>query len=66
MSKKVEKVSTGKRAGKGSHGSITKAGKVRGNTIIIPKTSTKKSQSPLRANRRRYERMLNESRNQRY
>jgi len=42
------------RAGKGSHGSTTKAGKVRGQTPKIPSSNLRKSKIPKVNARRRY------------
>ena len=36
-----------------THGSLTKAGRVRGTTPNVPKTSKRKSHSPLRTRRKR-------------
>lgn len=44
-----------KRAGRGSHGSTTKAGKVRMQTPKIPKTTFHKHGGPRLRNRRKYE-----------
>lgn len=46
--------SSGKRSGKGSHGSTTKAGKVRGQTPKIPPTNLRKKRIPRINTRRRY------------
>jgi ribosomal protein S30 len=43
--------------GRGTHGSITKAGKVRMQTIQIPKTNTKKHSGPSVGNRKRVAKM---------
>jgi len=46
------------RAGKGSHGSTTKAGKVRQQTPKIPPTNLRKSKIPRINARRRYHRLV--------
>jgi len=48
----------GQRAGKGSHGSTTKAGKVRGQTPKIPPTNMRKSRVPRVSARQRYHRLI--------
>lgn len=48
----------GKRAGQGSHGSTTKAGKVRAQTPKIPPSSLVKSKTPRVNARRRYHRVF--------
>ena len=45
---------TGQKAGKGSHGSTTKAGKVRGQTPKIPPSNLRKGKIPKVNARRRY------------
>lgn len=57
QSKKTIKVSKPQRSGKGTHGSITKAGKVRENTPRMPKTSNHRSPSPIRGNRIRLKKL---------
>jgi ribosomal protein S30 len=51
---KKDKKSTGQKGGRGTHGSLTKAGKVREQTPKIPKTNLKKHNGPLKQNRRRF------------
>jgi len=43
-----------RKAGKGSHGSLTKAGKVRSGTIKVERTSKQKKNGPRMQNRRKY------------
>jgi ribosomal protein S30 len=66
MSKReLKKVTApGKRAGRGTHGGLTKAGKVRKSTEEqhVEKTSTRKHGSPIRDNRRGYLRSLSRHR----
>lgn len=50
----MSKSSGGKRSGKGSHGSTTKAGKVRQQTPKIPATNLRKSKIPRINARRKY------------
>jgi len=58
--KKAEKIKTGKRAGRGSHGALTKAGRVRDTTPIMEKTSKHRNKGPRREKRSRYKRLLYE------
>lgn len=60
VDKKLEKAqqSSGKKGGRGTHGSITKAGKVRSQTPPIVKTNLKKHHGPLLKNRMRYAKSL--------
>jgi len=46
------------RAGKGSHGSTTKAGKVRGQTPKIPPSNFRKSKVPRINARQKYHRLI--------
>ena len=59
MSEK-EKAKKGERrgGGRGTHGSITKSGKVRSQTLKVPKTSTKKHHGPLKTNRIKFQKFL--------
>lgn len=43
--------------GRGTHGSITKAGKVRSQTLKVEKTNLRKHSGPSVGNRKRHERM---------
>jgi len=52
--KKVEQKSSGQKGGRGTHGSLTKAGKVRSQTPIIPKTNVKKRSGPSKRNRKEF------------
>ncbi len=45
---------SGRRSGRGTHGSITKAGKVRNVTPQLPKTSTRERKGPRITNRRKF------------
>lgn len=56
-----EKQSSGKKGGRGTHGSLTKSGKVRSQTPKIEKSSTKKHQGPLQRNRIEYINYLKKS-----
>lgn len=51
------KISQGKKGGRGTHGSLTKSGKVRAQTLKIEKTSQRKSKQPSITNRSRFRRM---------
>lgn len=53
--KEAIRTTTKKRAGRGSHGSTTKAGKVRMQTPKIPKTKNSKRNFPRLRNRRSYD-----------
>ena len=59
MSEK-EKAKKGERrgGGRGTHGSISKSGKVRSQTPKVPKTSEKKHHGPLKTNRIKYQKIL--------
>jgi ribosomal protein S30 len=51
---------TGRKGGRGTHGSLTKAGKVRAQTPVVEKSPKKKKTDPLRSYRKKYEeRFLN-------
>ena len=52
--KKVDQKSSGQKGGRGTHGSLTKAGKVRSQTPIIPKTNVKKRNGPSKQNRKEF------------
>jgi len=52
--KKSEQKSTGLKGGRGTHGSLTKSGKVRAQTPIIPKTNTRKRDGPSKRNRKEF------------
>jgi ribosomal protein S30 len=60
MTKKEEKQAAaevkkmGQKGGRGTHGSLTKAGKVRGQTIKIAKTNLAKHKGPSVKNRKRW------------
>jgi ribosomal protein S30 len=62
LDKKAEKAqqSSGKKGGRGTHGSITKAGKVRSQTPKIVKTNLEKHSGPLKKNREKYIRFIKE------
>lgn len=49
------KTTTKRKGGRGTHGSTTKAGKVRQQTPKIPKTVMHKPTNPRTRNRRKYE-----------
>ncbi len=51
-------MSAGKRAGRGSHGALTKAGRVRSTTPKVEKTSKRRSKIPRREKRCRLRRVL--------
>jgi len=51
---KSEQKSSGMKGGRGTHGSLTKAGKVRSQTPIIPKTNIKKRSGPSKRNRKEF------------
>jgi ribosomal protein S30 len=50
--------SSGKKGGRGTHGSISKAGKVRSQTPQIKKTNLKKHSGPMKKNREKYYRFI--------
>jgi ribosomal protein S30 len=54
--KKLEKAqqSSGQKGGRGTHGSLNKAGKVRDQTPKILKSNLKKRSGPLKKNREKY------------
>ena len=54
LNKKQGKISGSKKGGRGTHGALNKAGKVRGQTNKTPKTSTKRRSGPLKQNRIEY------------
>jgi ribosomal protein S30 len=51
---KTEQKSTGLKGGRGTHGSLTKAGKVRAQTPIIVKTNIRKRDGPSKRNRKEF------------
>lgn len=58
--KKLEKAqqSSGQKGGRGTHGSLNKAGKVRDQTPKIVKSNLKKHSGPLKKNREKYYRFI--------
>ena len=52
--KKREERGQGKKGGRGTHGSMTKAGKVRQQTVKVDKTVIRKNKHPSTRNRERY------------
>ena len=50
----IPPTSTSKKGGRGTHGSITKAGKVRLTTPKVPKTTKRKKLSPKLRNRKNF------------
>ena len=50
--------STGRREQHSGHGSLTKAGKVRGQTVKIEKTNLAKHKGPSTTNRKRWKKSL--------
>ena len=60
MAEKTDKGKKGERrgGGRGTHGSITKSGKVRSQTLKVPKTSVKEHYGPLKANRIKFQKFL--------
>ena len=60
--KKVVQVGRGRKGGRGTHGSITKAGKVRSMTPKIVPKEKEPNPSPRVGNRKRYEKLINKYR----
>jgi len=56
--KKEEQKSSGQKGGRGTHGSLTKSGKVRSQTPKIPKTNLTKHHGPSVKNRIRFAKSL--------